>query len=56
MTATVPAILAWPLLAFMAAVEALPAIKKYLAARPKCVDIGSAPMLSPPIVGSRVKK
>ena len=42
--------------AFMAAVEALPAIKKYLAARPKCVDIGSAPMLSPPIVGSRVKK
>ena len=31
--------------AFLTAVEALPGVGEYLAARPECVDIGTAPML-----------
>ena len=32
---------------FMGAVAALPGIAEYLAERPDCVDIGTAPMLRP---------
>ena len=38
---------------FMGAVEGLPRIKEYLSVRPKPIDIGVAPKLDPPIVGSR---
>lgn len=43
------------LLAFMAAVEALPRVAGYLEARPRCVDIGVAPRLDPPIAGLRAR-
>ena len=33
------------LMAFMQAVENLPGVNEYLASRPDCVDIGTAPML-----------
>lgn len=41
------------IVAFMAAFEALPGVAEYLAGRPNCVDIGTAPMLSPNVVGFR---
>ena len=40
----------------MAAVEELPRIKEYLAARPTPVDIGTAPMLRPNVVGTRARE
>ena len=43
-------------LAFMTAVEELPRIREYLAARPQCVGIGTKPMLEPNVVGARAKK
>ena len=43
-------------LAFMAAVEALPPIKEYLAKRPTPVEIGVSPKLEPPVVGTRGKQ
>ena len=42
-------------LRFMAAFEALPKLQEYLTSRPKCVGIGSAPMLEPPF-GPRQRK
>lgn len=39
--------------AFMKAVESLPGIKEYLGSRPEAVDVGTSPMLKPPICGSR---
>lgn len=42
--------------AFMAAVEGLEGVGEYLRRRPKAVDVGTKPMLDPPICGSRFQE
>lgn len=41
------------IVAFMAAFEALPGVAEYLAGRPQPMDIGTAPVFSPNVVGFR---